>query len=157
MSAFDKYQVFQGLPVVGQKVKYTKPTKHSWFTNVIDAEKLLVLGNEYTVAKVELNSSSTYVWLQEFPKGDRDLPFFSMGAFQWEMPKLIDPKLIIGFIAHEALDLNRVYGFGIKLNGVLKRKGTPVLCCEYINELEDFRKHEITNAYYEESAEVVDG
>jgi hypothetical protein len=87
-SIFDKYKVLHGLPKVGQKIKFIKPTR-SWFINVEkDAEKLIP-GQEYTVRKTELNSSSTYVWLEEFPNifdysDGRDQPFFNMASFEWD-------------------------------------------------------------------------
>jgi hypothetical protein len=72
-------------PIVGQKIRYTLPTKFHWFTHVIDDEKLLELGKEYTVKKIEIMSSCVYVELVEFPFYDkeRELPFFNLWAFSW--------------------------------------------------------------------------
>ena len=66
MSMFDKYSILHGLPLPGQKIRFVAPAKWGYFTNVIADEKtLLVPGQEYTVRKTSLNSSSTYVYLEE--------------------------------------------------------------------------------------------
>jgi hypothetical protein len=51
----------------------------------VDDQKLLVQGQEYTVRKTQLNSSSTYVWLEEIEvyNAERDLPFFNLLCFDW--------------------------------------------------------------------------
>lgn len=68
----------------GTKVKFVKPITDHWFTNVVEDQKLLEIGKEYTVEKVEMNSSSTFVWLQEIPPYDEDrrLPFFNYHSFE---------------------------------------------------------------------------
>lgn len=78
-----------GLPKNGQKVVFTEPLTMHWFTNVVADQKLLEIGKEYTVRKTNLNSSSTYVWLEEIEAYDveRDLPFFNMWCFDWEGKK----------------------------------------------------------------------
>lgn len=81
---FEDRKEAMGFPKDGQKITYSKPTKVAWFKSVVDAEKLLTLGNQYTVRRTELNSSSSYVWLEEFPEDDRNQPFFSLWAFDWE-------------------------------------------------------------------------
>jgi len=68
----------------GTKVKFVKPIDHHWFINLVEDQKLLEVGNIYTVEKVEVASSSTYLWLQEIPIYDeeRDLPFFNYHSFE---------------------------------------------------------------------------
>lgn len=68
---------------IGTKVKFTKPIKIHWFNNLVEDQKLLEVGKEYTIKKVEVASSATYVWLEEIPVYDeeRDLPFFSYHSF----------------------------------------------------------------------------
>jgi len=100
MSIFDDRQYLHGLPKPGQKVKYMNPTKFAFHTNVIEDEKnLLELGKEYTVRKVNLNSSSTYVFLEEFwveglDEYRNNQKCFSMHAFEWEMPEINLEELI---------------------------------------------------------------
>jgi hypothetical protein len=71
-------------PPVGTKVKFSTPMIAHWFTNVVEDQKLLEVGKEYTVRKVEVSSSATYVWLDEIPMYDteRDLPFFNYHSFE---------------------------------------------------------------------------
>lgn len=91
MSLFDRFSMEYGLPKVGQKITFVNPSK-SWFINVEEDQKKLIPGQQYTVRKTQLNSSSTYVWLEEFPNifdptdpmDGRDQPFFSMQSFKWE-------------------------------------------------------------------------
>jgi hypothetical protein len=68
----------------GTKVKFVKPITHHWFTNLVEDQKLLQVGNIYTVEKVEVASSGTYLWLREFPPYDEDrrLPFFNYHSFE---------------------------------------------------------------------------
>lgn len=67
----------------GTKVKFKTPMLAHWFTNVVEDQKLLEVGKEYTIKKVEVASSATYVWLEEIPVYDeeRDLPFFNYHSF----------------------------------------------------------------------------
>jgi len=77
---------FDTLPKEGDKIVYRKPTKFSFFTNVVeDEKKFLKLGNTYTVKEVTVASSATYVDLVEFPYYDveRKMPFFNLCAFEW--------------------------------------------------------------------------
>jgi hypothetical protein len=72
------------LPPKGTKIKFVKPIKIHWFNNIVEDQKLLEVGRIYTVEKVEMASSATYIWLQEFPpfeEGNR-LPFFSYHSFE---------------------------------------------------------------------------
>lgn len=106
-TTFDKYKILHGFPKVGQKVKYVKPTKVHWFTNVVEDEKRLTLYDDYTVSKTELNSSSSYIWLEEFPQEkDNGTPFFNLGAFDWiaDIPQASE---LVGF---SVLDLFRLSG-----------------------------------------------
>lgn len=133
---FDDRQFLHGLPLPGQKIKYVKPTKFAFHSNVIEDEKnLLKLGEEYTVRKVELNSSSTYVFLQEFWEEGLDeyrynQKFFSMHAFEWDKPA-IDPSMLIGRSVNDCHILHSSYGCGITVNGVVKYEGTPMVYVEY--------------------------
>ena len=67
----------------GTKVKFTKPIKIHWFNNLVEDQKLLEVGKEYTIKRVEVASSTTYVWLEEIPVYDeeRNLPFFNYHSF----------------------------------------------------------------------------
>ena len=69
---------------VGTKVKFKTPILGHWFTNIVEDQKLLEIGKEYTIRKVEVASSSTYIWLDEIPVYDeeRDLPFFNYHSFE---------------------------------------------------------------------------
>jgi hypothetical protein len=63
-------------PKNGSKVTF-KGTHMLWFKNIIaDAERLLEIGKEYTVAKIGLNSSWCSVVLEEFPDTKFALSFF---------------------------------------------------------------------------------
>lgn len=137
-SMFDNRKVLHGLPVIGQKIQYTHRT-HSWFTNVKADRDALVLGEWYTVRKTELNSSSTYVWLQEFPnifddndpKDGRDQPFFNMGSFTY-VPPPIEFDALIGLSARSAMQLKRAYPcIGIYFNGTRGYAGDPEIDIEY--------------------------
>jgi hypothetical protein len=136
-SLFDKRKVLHGLPKVGQKITFIKPTM-SWFTNVNEDAKKLIPGQEYTVRKTELNSSSTYVWLEEFPNifdpndpmDGRDQPFFNMGSFKWEKPEIELDKLI-GFNVSDLKTLSRTYGWGITVKFETWEEGTPMLMVDH--------------------------
>ena len=75
-----------GFPNDGQKITFKEPIKIHWFTNVVGDQKLLEVGKEYTVRKTQLNSSSSFVWLEELESYDkeRDMPFFNLWSFTWE-------------------------------------------------------------------------
>jgi hypothetical protein len=117
MSLFENYKILHGLPKEGQKIIFKGEKVFSWFTNVIEDTKKLIPGQEYTVRKTQLNSSSTYVWLEEFPNifdpndpnDGRDQPFFSMHSFKWELPE-IDPDELVGFTDNDSRLLDRTYG-----------------------------------------------
>jgi len=83
-----------GFPKDGQKITFKKPTEMCWFKNVVDDQRYLAVGQEYTVRKTQLNSSSSYVWLEELEPYDteRDMPFFNLWSFDWEgkLPSWID-------------------------------------------------------------------
>lgn len=112
-SIFDKHKVLHGLPLPGQTITYSRPSKWAWFTNVLENEKkLLELGKTYTVEKTELNSSSTYVWLEEFPDLE-DRTFFSMEAFDWDTPEL-ELKNLVGLTSYDMDAVKRTYGYGFK-------------------------------------------
>lgn len=114
---FDKYKVLHRLPVKGQKVKCKSKATHHWFKDLIEREQtLLEIGKEYTVRDTELNSSSTYIWLEEFPdtngNEERGNVYFSMGSFEWTPPPL-DPQSLIGFSVR---DLFRLIHKGINVD-----------------------------------------
>jgi len=133
---FDDRQFLHGLPVWGQKIKYVKPTEFAFHSNVIENEKsLLELGREYTVRRVQLNSSSTYVCLEEFwEEGLDEYRFnqksFNMHAFEWEKPP-IDPSMLIGRNPRDCAMLHNTYGCGVTQNGKLWYEGDPMLHIEY--------------------------
>ena len=136
---FDDRQFLHGLPVRGQKIKYVKPTKFAFHTNVIEDEKnLLELNKEYTVRRVELNSSSTYVSLEEFwveglDEYRNNQKCFSMHAFSWEKPEL-DTSRLIGRDPRDCAPIHYSYGYGVSLNGEIRYEGTPTLYATYDNE-----------------------
>ena len=72
------------LAAKGTKIKFVTPMIAHWFTNVVDDQKLLEVGKVYTVDKVEMASSATYVWLEEIPiyDSERQLPFFNYHSFE---------------------------------------------------------------------------
>jgi len=69
---------------IGTKVTFKTPMLAHWFTNVVEDQKLLEVGKEYTIRKVEVASSATYIWLEELPVYDeeRNLPFFNYHSFE---------------------------------------------------------------------------
>jgi hypothetical protein len=74
-------------PEDGQKVIFKRPLSSHWFKNIIDDQvRYLAINQEYTVRKTQLNSSSSFVWLEELRpyNKEQDLPFFSLCAFDWE-------------------------------------------------------------------------
>ena len=76
-----------GFPKDGQKIIFKEPLTTHWFKNIIDDQvRYLAINQEYTVRKTQLNSSSSFVWLEELrPYNDeQDLPFFSLWSFDWE-------------------------------------------------------------------------
>ena len=65
-------------PRPGSKLRYNG-TRPFWFTNIIeDAEKNLVVGNIYTLAKIELASSWAAVTLEESGEVVYSLSFFEI-------------------------------------------------------------------------------
>ena len=131
---FKQYEILHGLPKEGQKIVYKNPTKFALQRCVVDNEALLTIGETYTVKKVNLNSSSTYVYLQEFHDDTLDeyratQKFFSMHAFEWEKPK-IEPSDLVGFTARDLRTLNRVYGYDVILysDHVDVMTEPPIIC-----------------------------
>lgn len=129
MSIFENYKILHGLPKKGQKIIFKGEKVFSWLTNVIEDSEKLIPGQEYTVRKTQLNSSSTYVWLEEFPNifdpndpnDGRDQPFFSMHSFKWELPE-INPDELVGFTDNDLRLLDRTYGedYRIKISKLAK-------------------------------------
>lgn len=135
---FDRYKILHGLPIPGQTITYVKPTKASWFKSVVEDEKNLELGEQYTVEKTELNSSSTYVWLKEFysdkePCGfcDDRIPFFNLHAFEWTLPEL-EMESLKGFSIHDMRLIKTKYGFGFEdTEGKTLIEGNPIIILDY--------------------------
>ena len=146
MSLFDKYQVFYNLPRPGTKVTFTKKTKFAFFKSTIENEDLLELGAEYTVKKVNLNSSSTYVYLEEFWDENLDTyrfnqKAFNIGAFTW--PEVgINPQDLVGFTVRDCYSFCSDGKIGIKEGGELLFAGEKII------EIES-EKGIITKAQYE--------
>lgn len=78
------------LPKLDQKVRFKKQPKFHFFTNVLEDSKMLNVGQEYTVRWIEVASSHTQVWLNEFlPENingydSHRRPYFSLNDFEWE-------------------------------------------------------------------------
>lgn len=76
-----------GIPDDGTKITFEKPVDFAFHWNVVEDQVLLEVGKEYTIRKVEIASSSTYVWLDELQPLEGDIhgrPYFSLWAFDWE-------------------------------------------------------------------------
>lgn len=151
ISYFEKFKILQGLPLPGQKIVFTNPSKIHWFIDILENEKLLELGKEYTVKKTLLLSSATYVWLEEFwddsieesiDEDDSNQKSFRLHSFEWELPEL-NPKDLIGQDAYHLHILSSTYNFTIKCNGKIEFEGDRVLV------LETDEEGTITTAYFE--------
>lgn len=122
-SLFNNRKILHGLPRVGQKITFKNPAKFAFIQATIQAEKdLLEVGKIYTVRNVQLNSSTTYVWLEEFP--DENV-FFNMHSFEWDAPE-IQPEELIGFYESDLVILRYKYSVGITINGEVRYEGSPV-------------------------------
>jgi len=144
---YDNLKVLHGLPKQGQKITFLKPIDIHWFTNVVEDQKLLEVGKEYTVRKTRLNSSSTHVWLNEIPTYDeeRDLPFFNLskGTFEWDLPELKEEDFI-GVQVRTAIIIQYFHpDIGIEFDGEVYKEGSPTWVFEYDTEYGE----EITKAY----------
>ncbi len=151
-SIFNSRKILHGLPKEGQKIKFVKPTKFAFHTDVIENEKLLEIGKEYTVKQTELNSSSTYVYLEEFWDDDLDMyrnnqKAFSMHAFEWKLPE-INPDELIGLSVNDMGMLSGTYGIGVEIDGETYREGYPILVVDYRRE----RGYPIVAAYWKQEA-----
>ena len=78
----------KSLPVPGQQIIFVKPTRSFFINSNVDQQNL-VIGEKYTVRKTLVNSSSTQVWLEEFPnifddESGFDQPFFNLSSFSWD-------------------------------------------------------------------------
>lgn len=150
------FNILLGMPKKGQKITYKEPTKFCFHTDVLENEKkLLELEKEYTVQKVSVNSSSTYVVLEEFYDPDLDeyrnnQITFNLHAFEWETPEF-NPDDIIGFDMIMCKNLMRPpYEFGLKyLKEHYIGKG-PTLVMEYDEEyFEKTKQLIVKKAYFE--------
>lgn len=123
---FDNRKILHGLPKVGQKIVFRQPAKFAFLSSTVNAENnLLEVGKTYTVRDVELNSSTTYVWLEEFPEEQNGDVFFNMHSFDWEAPE-IQPEELIGFYESDLGILRYKYNIGIIINGEVRYEGFPV-------------------------------
>ena len=122
-SLFNNRKILHGLPKVGQKIVFRQPAKFAFFRATVDAEKnLLEIGKTYTVRDVQLNSSTTYVWLEEFTDPN---VFFNMHSFDWEAPE-IQPEELIGFYESDLAILRYKYSVGVIINDEVRYEGSPV-------------------------------
>lgn len=132
MSAFDKYSKLHGLPLPGQQITFVAPAQWGYFTNVLEDEKtLLVPGQKYTVKKTSLNSSSTYVYLEEFwveglDEYRNNQKKFTMQSFTWEKPA-INMDELVGFHSRDLITLHRTYGYGLYIDDAVWYDGSPML------------------------------
>jgi hypothetical protein len=128
---FDKHKILNGLPKIGQKIKFREAAKFAFLPQTAQAEfNLLEKGQEYTVREVELNSSTTYVWLEEFPDDGPNEVFFNMHSFDWDAPEL-DPQELIGFYDSDLGILRyKRPNIGIEVDGELRYEGTPTYSFE---------------------------
>jgi hypothetical protein len=149
---FDKFKILHGLPEVGQKITFIKPTM-SWFINVREDSEKLIPGQEYTVRKTELNSSSTYVWLEEYPNtfdDGRDQPFFNMTSFEWVKPDL-NLNDLIGMSILDIYRLTYSYKYGIEFDSKVWCDGDPMLVIEYDTITNGSKTSDIiTKAYFKQ-------
>lgn len=149
MSIFKQHEILHGLPNPGDKVIYVKPTVWAFFKSIIEDEKnLLEIDKEYTVVKVELNSSSTYVYLKEFwieglDEYCNNQKIFNMHAFTWTKPP-IDPKALIGLSCRSALRLEDRYN--IEIDGKCWLDINPNVQTIVIENVDS--RGIITNAYF---------
>jgi hypothetical protein len=125
---FEKRKALHGFPKDGQKIEAITNKTNSWFLSVVRDTEKLEIGKEYTVLKTELNSSTSYVWLQEFGE---DM-FFHLQSFKWELPK-INPNDLVGFFVSDMNTIHRKYGWGIQVGENIRYEGTPMLVvkCDY--------------------------
>ena len=127
---FNNRKILHGFPRDGQKIKAIANETQSWFTNVMEDTKKLEVGKEYTVRKTELNSSTSYVWLEEFGE---DM-FFNLHSFEWELPE-IDPKDLVGFFVSDMNTIHYKYGWGIQIGDNIRYEGTPTIVVKCEHEL----------------------
>jgi hypothetical protein len=128
-SIFDNRKILHGFPRDGQKIKAITNKTNSWFIQVVEDTKKLEIGKEYTVLKTELNSSTSYVWLEEFGED----VFFNICSFEWELPE-IDPNDLIGFFVLDLHMLSYKYGIGIQWKDDIRCDGSPMLVVKCENE-----------------------
>lgn len=65
-------------PKNGTKIIFKGTKKPFWFTNILkDADELLEIDKEYTIAKLELASSWCAVILEEFPEKRFSISWFN--------------------------------------------------------------------------------
>ena len=73
---------------------------------------------------------------------ERELPFYNLGSFTWEIPELNLDDLI-GRNVRDCLMLNRCYDFGITYGDVVYCEGDTTLILEY-----DKTANRVTKAYF---------
>jgi hypothetical protein len=128
-SMFDNRKILHGLPKDGQKIEAITNKTNSWFLSVVEDTKKLKIGKEYTVLKTELNSSSSYVWLEEFGKD----VFFNIHSFEWELPNL-DPNDLIGFFVSDMNTIHHKYGWGVQVGENIRHEGNPMIVVKCENK-----------------------
>lgn len=141
----DAIKMIHGLPNDGHKIKFTKPSEWGFINSTVDDQVFLETGKEYTVKKTQLNSSSTYVWLEEIECYDteRDLPFYNLGAFEWNLPE-INLDLLVGLDVRQCFSLRHYHKIGIKIDNDVVLHGCPMLILNY-----DKSNDRVIKAYYE--------
>lgn len=117
-----EYLIFNALPKVGQKIRFEAYTKFSFHREIKENEKLLKIGEQYTIRKYHIGGSTTYVELEEFHDPNLDeyrsnQKMFSIFAFCWDAPEL-DPNDLIGMCSfHIKTRLSEKYGLDIDIDG----------------------------------------
>lgn len=123
-----EYLVLNALPKVGQKIMYSSPTEWSFHTNIKENEKLLEIGQKYTIRKYHIGGSTTYIELEEFhdPELDeykKNQKMFSIFAFTWDTPEL-NPNDLIGMCSFTVKTrLTEKYQLDIDIDGELEEFG----------------------------------
>jgi len=121
-SIFDNLKPLMGFPADGQQIHFVQPAKRHWFTSVIEDQKLLSVGGLYRVRKTELNSSSSYVWLEDVFRKDGTRPFFNLHSFEWERTPPTQEQLQ-GVHYVELAEFPDVFGVDVYVNGEIFSEG----------------------------------
>ena len=147
------YSIFNGLPKPGQEITFIQPAKFGFHKSILEDEKnLLIPCAKYTVKRVEVASSSTYVCLEEFWVDGLDeyrnnQKKFNLGSFGWIPPEIV-PEELIGLDARFSLQFKNRYDIGLKVDGKVCIEGAPILVLETKYD-EKYRINEIISAKFE--------